>query len=482
MARASCKAPMELLQQQVAGSPFCDWQADIQTGKLCYQYSREPRKSLPKPAARLQWSFCNSKLQDLHFVAGQQISRPASCEMHKAKSQAVPIWQEPAARLQWSFCNSKLQNLHFAYWPADIHTGKLSNIGSRELGSPEILPEPAARLQWSFCSSKLQDLHFVTGQKISRLACYAMYAAKSQAVQKYGQSQLQGSNFCNSKLQDLHVVTGQQISACSGHIYVLPNMLLHISDSLLVWISTIKSQNGDPATCCCNSSIGSLQLALAIFLGSQAFCCIPFIDCWSGYLLASHKMQILQQQVAEAPLEPCSWLWPYFWGPQLFAAYTAQLAGLDICWPVAKWRFCNLLLQKLHWSPAADFGHISGLPSSLLHTRYIAQLACLDICWSVTKCRSCNLKLQKLRWSLAVHWPYFWAAQLFAAYIACLSGYLLACYKMEILQLAVAEAPLEPCSWLSLALAIFLGCLAFCCIHLIAQSRNGDLATCCCRT
>ena len=30
---------------------------------------------------------------------------------------------------------------------------------------------------------------------------------------------------------------------------------------------------------------------------------------------------ILQLAVAEAPLEPCSWLWPYFWALWLSAAY-----------------------------------------------------------------------------------------------------------------------------------------------------------------
>ena len=137
MARASCKAPMELLQQQVAGSPFCDWPADIQTSKLCF-------------------------------------------------------------------------------------------VCSKDLGSPEIWPEPAARLQWNFCNSKLQDLHFV--------AC-------------------------------------RQISACSGHtsISVLFSMLLHIYDSLLVWISAGRPENGDSAVCCCKSSIGALQPYFLAFQLSAAY-------------------------------------------------------------------------------------------------------------------------------------------------------------------------------------------------------------------
>ena len=56
MARVSCKAPMELLQQQVAGSPFCNRSEDIQTGMLCHVCSKELGcpEIWPKPAARLQ--------------------------------------------------------------------------------------------------------------------------------------------------------------------------------------------------------------------------------------------------------------------------------------------------------------------------------------------------------------------------------------------------------------------------------------------
>ena len=101
-------------------------------------------------------------------------------DIYKAESWAVP-------KFQWSFCNSKLQDLYFV-------TGqKISRLASSiKLGSPEIWPEPAARLQWSFCNSKLQDLHFVTGKQIFRLASYAINTAESQ--ENHCQSQLQGSN------------------------------------------------------------------------------------------------------------------------------------------------------------------------------------------------------------------------------------------------------------------------------------------------
>ena len=61
------------------------------------------------------------------------------------------------------------------------------------------------------------------------------------------------------------------------------------------------------------AEVGALQLALAIFLDSLALCCIHGIACQSGYLLTCYKMEILQLAAAEAPLEPCSWLWQYFW-------------------------------------------------------------------------------------------------------------------------------------------------------------------------
>ena len=131
-------------------------------------------------------------------------------------------------------------------------------------------------------------------------------------------------------LQKLH----QSLTAGFGQISGLPGSLLYAFFSLLVWISAGQPKNGDPATCCCRSFIGALQLALAlIFL---ALCCIYSIACWSqwsGYLLASHKMEVLQFAVAEVPLEPCSRPWPYFWLPSFML-----LAGLDICWPVTKWR------------------------------------------------------------------------------------------------------------------------------------------------
>ena len=266
-----CKAPMELLQLQVAGSTFCDWPADIQTSKLCY-------------------------------VSGMQQRARQSRNMAKVSCRA------PMELLQQQVAESPFSNR-----PADIQTSKLCCVCSKELGTPEIWPKPAARLQWSFCNLLLQNLHFVTGQQISRPAIYKRYAAESLRAQKYGQSQLQGSNgtiatascrisilWLDSRYPDQQAIR-----------YMQQHVGKHINMARAGWY-LLASHNMEILQLAV-AEVGALQLALAIFLDSLALCCIHGIACQSGYLLTCYKMEILQLAAAEAPLEPCSWLWQYFW-------------------------------------------------------------------------------------------------------------------------------------------------------------------------
>ena len=67
-------------------------------------------------------------------------------------------------------------------------------------------------------------------------------------------------------------------------------------------------------------------------------------------------MEVLQFAVAEVPLEPCSRPWPYFWPTQLYAA----------CW--SGYLLASHKMEILRLSLAAGSGHISGLPSTLLYT------------------------------------------------------------------------------------------------------------------
>ena len=195
-------------------------------------------------------------------------------------------------------------------------------------------------------------------------------------------------------LQKIH----WSFAAGSDHISGLPSSPLYPRQRLLLsvlWISNVngaENQNGISATSCCRRSIGALLLALAIFPACPAHhfiqgsaCCsgylLPSIQteslqlavaedplgpgalllalaifqacpalhsihgccCCSGYLMQtvpSIKLESLQVVVAEVPLEPCCWLWPYFLFAQLSTPYMA-VAALWILAAVA----CRLIAE-----------------------------------------------------------------------------------------------------------------------------------------
>ena len=259
-------------------------------------------------------------------MTGQQISRPASYAMYLVCSKELgspEIWPEPGSascKALMDFLQQQGAESPSCDWPADLQSIKSCYVCSRKLDSGrakkygckapmELLQQQTAESPFS---GLLADIQTNNPSYICRsmLKCTEIWPEQADIC-------LQATKWrsCNLLLQKFH----WSLAAGSGHISGLPRSLLHTKHSLLVWISAGQSQNGDPATCCCRSSMGALQLALAIFQGCSALCCMYLIACWSGYLLASHKMEILQLVVAEAPSEPYSWLWPNFRAPRLSA-------------------------------------------------------------------------------------------------------------------------------------------------------------------
>ena len=164
-------------------------------------------------------------------------------------------------------------------------------------------------------------------------------------------------------------------------------------------------------------------------------------------------MEILQLAVAEleAPLEPWSWLWPFL----DCLALCCKGQSHNGAWS------CNLQLQKLHWSLAAGFGHISGRSGFLLHTFY-SLLVCQWISAGQSHIGdpttwSCRSSIWALPVQLALAIFLGSPALCIIHSIACWSGYLLASKQLENEDSATcccrssisAEAPLEPCQcWL----------------------------------
>ena len=111
------------------------------------------------------------------------------------------------------------------------------------------------------------------------------------------------------------------------------------------------------------------KISWSLAAGSGCFSACPALysiegrRCCSLYLLQtvpSNKMETLQLAVAEDPMEPCCWLWPYFLPAQLSTLFKEVLEALDTCCKVTKRIFCNMPLQKVHWSLAAGSGHVHG--------------------------------------------------------------------------------------------------------------------------
>ena len=168
--------------------------------------------------------------------------------MYDAESWgALKYGKKPAARLQWSFCNNKLQDLHFVT--------KLSNVCSRALGSPRIWPEPAARLQWNICNSKLQDLHVVTGQQISRPASYAMYLVCSKELGSPEIWPEPGSASCKA-LMDFLQQQGAESPSCDWPADIQSIKSCYVCSRKLesqeIWL---QGSNGTLATANCRISI-----------------------------------------------------------------------------------------------------------------------------------------------------------------------------------------------------------------------------------
>ena len=71
--------------------PAAAWPADIQSSNDCHVCRGElgSPEMWPEPPARPLWTFCNSKLQNVHLLPGQQISRAAMIAMCAEESWAA---------------------------------------------------------------------------------------------------------------------------------------------------------------------------------------------------------------------------------------------------------------------------------------------------------------------------------------------------------------------------------------------------------